>query len=213
MGKEALVVPRELLFKDKYFQGFLDVEDHDFLTSVLQYHSYYPRGNALEANETLQQVIPYVWIVNPITKKVFLYKRVLNQNKKDGEYKETRYLNKYSGGVGGHIDRDTDERSFDPIQAAMMRELREEVSMGEYPEPFIVGFLNDDTDSLGKVHFGIVAIAETLGSVTCKDAEGLASGAFYSVAEVDALLANPENEFETWTPLSWPKIKTYIQQL
>ena len=213
MRKEALVVPRELLFKEKYFQGFLAAEDHNFITSVLRYHSYYPRGSALESNESLQHIIPYVWIVNSDTKKVFLYKRVLNQNKKEGEYREVRYLNKYSGGVGGHSDRDTDERSFDPIQSAMIRELREEVVMNEYPQPFIVGYLNDDTDSLGKVHFGIVAIAETNELVNCRDAEGLASGDFYSIEEVDSLLAHPENQFETWTPLSWPKVKEHLQQL
>lgn len=210
MGKDALVVKREILFDGNEFQGFLSLEERDFIKTIEGSHYYHPRGDELEENKSLQQIIPYVWIVNPSEKKVLLYKRGVNQNKKGGEYRETRYLNKYSGGVGGHIDRDTEEGSDNPIERAMMRELMEEVSMELYPKPKIVGYINDDSDGIGSVHFGIVAIAETTGIVKTKQEEGLSSGVFYSMDEVDEILANPGNEVENWTRISWPFVKDYL---
>ncbi len=211
MVKEALVIPREILFREKNFQGFLPLQDYDYLSVILKNFSYHERGDELENNENLQQIIPYVWIFNLENKKVFLYKRKLNGNKQAGEFRETRYLNKYSGGVGGHIDKDTEEKSENPIKAAMLRELKEEVSMNNYPAPEIIGYINDDSDSLGRVHFGIVAIVGTLENIVSNDSEGLSSGAFYFVEEVDRIFANPENQVENWTKISWPFVKEYLK--
>ncbi|MBI2632300.1 NUDIX domain-containing protein [Candidatus Pacearchaeota archaeon] len=210
MGKEALVVKREILFKDKSFQGYLNASSYDFISIILKNHFYQTRGNELEENKNLQQIIPYVWIINPNKKFVFLYKRTANRNKKDGEYKETRYLNKFSGGVGGHIDRDTEEGSENPIFQAMMRELKEEVIMTNYPEPRIIGYINDDTDSIGKVHFGLIAICETNQDVHAKAEEGLLEGKFYTIQEVESIFSDEKNQIENWTRISWPFVRECI---
>ena len=210
MGKDALVIPREVLFGDEEFQGFLPLGQRDLVSVILENHSFHPRGDELEKNRDLQQVIPYVWIVNPLEMKAFLYKRAINSSEAEGEFTEERYLHKYSGGVGGHIDRDTEEGVEDPITQAMMRELREEVDMAVYPEPRVIGYINDDSDELGRVHFGIVAIAKTTGSVRVKSSEGLEDGAFYSAEEVDSIFSNPENQVENWTKFSWSFVKDYM---
>ena len=210
MGKEALVIKRETLFKEKFFQGFLPLDAYDYFLIIKTNFFYHERGDALENDFSLQQVIPYVWIFNPEKKEVFLYKRTLNGKKQSDEYKEIRYLNKFSGGVGGHIDRDTEENVENPIRAAMLRELKEEVLMTDYPIPEIIGYINDDSDSIGKVHFGIVAVAKTLESVVSNDAEGLSSGRFYTLEEIEQLFADPENEIENWTRISWPFVKDYL---
>src|SRR3989344_4176213 len=113
--REALVVKRETLFKDKYFQGFLPAQEYDFMSAILKSYEYHPRGNLLENNEFLQQVIPYVWIVNSREKKVFVYRRSARES-----YGEARLRNKWSCGLGGHIQR---QDEGDPIRSAMMREL------------------------------------------------------------------------------------------
>lgn len=211
MGKEALVVERKALFGDLEFQGFLPRSERDFISTIVSNHYYHERGDDLENNVSLQQVITYVWIVNPQDKSVFLYKRKINDNKKNGEYREMRYLNKYSGGVGGHIDRDTEEGSDDPIMNAMMRELKEEVIMQSYPSPKIIGYVNDDSDSIGSVHFGIVGIVESNEDVKAREDEGLGSGKFYSIEEVDRIFNDAENDVEGWTLLSWPFVKSYLE--
>lgn len=213
MGKEALVVKRAELFKEGMFDGFLPLEERDLTSVIMQNHFYHERGNDLENNPELQQVIPYIWIVNSEKKEVFLYKRAINQNKEEGEFREKRYMNKFSGGVGGHIDRDTEEGTENPIERAMMRELKEEVEMNSYGVPRILGYINDDTDSIGKVHFGLLAILETSEDVKARLEEGLGNGRFYSIDEAHDLLTSGNDEVEGWTRISWPVIKNYLQKL
>lgn len=202
--KEALVVKREALFQERSFQGFLPAYEYNFIDVILREHDYHPRGDLLEHNELLQQVIPYVWIVNPREKKVFAYRRAANES-----YSEKRLRNKWSCGLGGHIER---EDSGSPIEAAMMRELMEEVKMALYPKPRIVGYVNDDCGDVEKVHFGVVAIAETTGDVQKGDEE-MAEGRFFGIQELEALFAHPDNQVEAWTLLSWPYVKGYLLSL
>ena len=204
--EKALIVEREILFKDKKFQGFLPAKDYDFNSIILNNHKYHERGDALENNFALQQIIPYVWIVNSKEKKVFAYRRA----KKKQNYNETRLMNKISCGVGGHIEKSKDFGN--PIENGMMRELREEVIMGEYNIPKVVGYLNDDSNSVGKVHFGIVAILETEGEVK-KGGKEMTEGRFYAISELEEIFSDSENKIESWTRISWPFIKDYLVKL
>ena len=226
MSKATLVVKRDILFSERYFQGFLDADEHDYISKVLENYEYYIRGDELENNSSLQQVIPYVWVINPKEKKVFAYKRASGKQ----NYSETRLMDKISCGVGGHIDREdsdvkmlehfehpkvqhkTQGLSNNPIEKAMMRELMEEIVMKEYPKPKIVGYLNDDSDSVGRVHFGIVAVAETTADVKKGDNE-MAHGRFYSIDELERLFSDTNYEVESWTRISWPFVKNYLERL
>ncbi len=200
MGGPILVVKRESLFDNGDFQGFMGIEQKNYLNKILNNFEYQIRTHELEKNPYWQQPIPYVWILNSLEKKVFLYKRSATGG-------EGRLHNKYSGGVGGHIDKDTDDVK-DPIAAAMMRELREEVLMDSYPTPKVIGFLNDDSEPVGEVHFGVVAVAETTGEV--RPVEDMAHGQFYSVEEVEKIFGDSKNIVENWTKLSWPFVKNYL---
>jgi predicted NUDIX family phosphoesterase len=204
MGDEILVVKRDVLFKDRDFEGFEPAESNDFMKQILENIEYQVRTNELENDRTWQQPIPYVWLVNPKTKNVFLYKRDMTGN-------EGRLYNKYSGGVGGHVDKkDIVEGKGDEITQAMMRELEEETIIEEYPTPKIVGYINYNSD-VEDVHFGIVAIGETTHDV--RPAEDMAHGQFYSIEEVEKIFSNSENDVEKWTIASWPFIKDYLNKL
>ena len=206
MGKEALVVPRNILFEKKHFTGFLPLDSSDFISVILRSFQYAPRGDVLEHDASLKQIIPYVFIVNPRTKKVFAYRRANNE-----EYSEVRLRDRWSYGVGGHIER---EDSKNPIEEAMMRELQEEVVMKQYPQPRIVGYVNWDEE--GKVehyHFGVVAIAETDEEEIAMGDGEIAEGKFMDVAEFEALLADPKNAFDKWTQLCWPFVRDYLNSV
>lgn len=204
MSRDILVVKRGTLFEGKEFQGFCPISERDLTNHILSNFEYVERTDELENNKDIQQIIPYVWLVNQQTKQVFLYMR-----SKEGD--EGRLYNKYSGGVGGHIDKDTEETSQDPITDAMMRELKEEVAMTNYPIPKFVGYINDDADSVGSVHFGVVAIAETDDDV--KPAMHMANGKFYTIYEVEQLFSDTSNTIENWTQLSWGFVKEYVESL
>ena len=202
--KEILVVKRETLFQGNEFHGFCPISNRDFSNTILSNFEFQEREQ-METNQDFQQVIPYVWIVNPQTKQVFAYRRA-----PDKKYDEARLRDKWSCGLGGHVDKETECQ--DPITKAMLRELKEEVTMSYIPNPKIIGFLNDDTNDVGKVHFGVVAVVETTEPVKKGDDE-MTYGKFYSIEELEQTFANPKNDIETWTQLSWPFVKEYVQFL
>lgn len=207
MGKEdqqILVVRRGALFGENEFQGFLAAHERDFISTINESYEFMRRGD-VEEDRSIQQPIPYVWIVNPATKEVFVYTR----SGKKGDYSEARLMNKVSCGVGGHIEQ-CDEK--DPIYGAMMRELMEEIKTAEYPEPRIVGYINDDSTPVNSVHFGLVAIAETTLAVEKGDDE-MSEGRFVSVGELERMFEDPANDIEPWTRISWPHVRDYIASL
>jgi hypothetical protein len=62
------------------------------------------------------------------------------------------------------------------------------------------------------VHFAVVGLAETHEDVQPTD-DGIKSGSFYSIEEIEQLFEDPDSEVETWTKLSWPHVKKHIQNL
>lgn len=203
MGKEALVVPSDILFKDCRFTGFLPVDQHDYLSVIQKHQRYAPRGEQLEHDASLQQIIPYIWIVNPDTRQVFTYRRSSGEN--NGE---SRLWNKISCALGGHIEPID---AADPIMQAMMREMREEARMESYPTPRIIGYVKLHHD-VHAVHFGVVAIAETRGAISKGDDE-MTSCSMCNIKELEAIFNDPANEIEEWTRVTWPIIKDYIYSL
>ena len=197
MGREILVVKRDVLLGADSFTGFLLLGNVDFLSRIQKHFEYRELTDALEHDNAWQQPIPYVWLLKPSTRQVFLYKRAVIGG-------EARLHNRYSGGIGGHIDKDTEETSMNPLQDAMMRELHEELTLAHYPTPTIIGFLKYHS-GVEDVHFGIVAVAET--EETPFPADGMAEGKFYTVQEVETLLADPAAQFDLWTKGSWDVIK------
>jgi len=175
------------------------------LKFILDNHYYEERNEELENNPDHLQIIPYVWVINPITKKAFIYKRSLGK-----DYKETRHLNRYSGGVGGHIDYI--EGVENPITHSTRRELEEELIINEIPDVKFVGYINQDHDIYNKVHFAIVGLAETEEDVKPTD-DGIESGSFHSIEEIEELFKDPNSEVESWTEVSWPCIKRYLENL
>jgi predicted NUDIX family phosphoesterase len=211
MGEDILVVKKDVLFDGAYFQGFVTKEQMNFIPTILSKYEYVKRTPELEKDPGYQQVVSYVWIINPKTKQVFTYKRASKN------YNEDRLKSKWSCGIGGHIER-KDGEVADPIEAVMMRELQEEVKMKEYPTPKIVGFINDDADDVGKVHLGVVSIVETLDQVEKGDDEMehgqfFTTGHLYTIGELERIFNDPNNEIESWTRISWPFVKDYLNKL
>ncbi len=203
MSREVLVVKRDILFKDNNFQGFIPINEKDFFETIIENYEYKERTD-MEQDPNYKQVVSYVWLINPENKKVFLYQRSTSGYEK-------RLHNNYSGGIGGHIDKDTEEKSENPIEKAMLRELNEELIMQNYPIPEIIGWISNDSNSVGKVHLGAVAIAETLEDA--KPAEDMNEGRFFSVEEIEKIFSDKENTIEEWTKISWPFIKSYLESI
>ncbi|NOX71289.1 MAG: NUDIX domain-containing protein [Candidatus Micrarchaeota archaeon] len=143
--EDIMVIARNALFgenDERAFNGFMSIEKVDFLPIIKDSLVARPRTE-MENDPTYKQVIPYT--VFSHDGKLFLYRRTKNSG-------EARLHDKYSIGVGGHMN----PAEGDVIIAGMEREFHEELIYNDEYEYEIVGFINDDSDDVGKVHFGVV---------------------------------------------------------
>jgi predicted NUDIX family phosphoesterase len=75
---------------------------------------------------------------------------------------EARLHDKYSLGVGGHInDTDVSGGIAAIIQSGMRRELEEEIRLESEQTCALVGIINDDSTEVARVHLGFVFLLTT----------------------------------------------------
>ena len=153
--EQVMVVPTELLHNLGYFQGFTTAVDR-YLEQLLDARntSYRPRPE-MEQDPNFKQLIPYVIFRHTDAAGVaslFQYTRGTGMG-------EQRLHTKRSVGIGGHISS-VDASGGAPYADGMRRELNEEVVVATAYQQQCVGLINDDQTEVGKVHLGVVYIAD-----------------------------------------------------
>ncbi len=210
MGKEdqqIMAVKRDTLFSEKYFQGFSNHNIHDYEKKVLGNYKIGRRGD-LEIDPSHKQPIGYMLIVNPTEKKVFAYQRAI----KDKDYGEKRLQGKWSWGVGGHIEPH-DIGNGNPIRESSLRELEEEINIiGKIKNINVLGYINDDSDPVGEVHFGILYLIEIDGSAKPNDKE-MSEGKMFSINELEEICSSKEFTVENWSKIALNPLKDYFESL
>jgi predicted NUDIX family phosphoesterase len=151
MSEKVLAVPRSAI-ESVLQQGFFEPDGADLLGILGELAVFLDRSSA-EEDPSHKQIIPYILVVHQ--RRFLLYRRT----KKQGE---SRLHDKFSLGFGGHInDMDGNkETATNLILAAMVRELNEELFLPSVRQLRVVGFINDDTNPVGKVHLGVAFIVE-----------------------------------------------------
>ncbi len=150
MEELVFAVPTDEFWKlITYEEKGLIKENSEALKWIVQNGVFRKRGE-LEEDPSFKQVIPYAIISN--SGSFCLFKRTSRQT-------ERRLHNKFSLGVGGHMNPGN---SKDPNEKYLINELRreffEEVRLlnGCLIEDIeFIGFLNDDTIPVGRVHIGL----------------------------------------------------------
>lgn len=210
-----LVVEKNALFGDDFFEGFRAHDKVDYESRILanlkimrrgntSENLNHPEGNA-EMNPNYKQPIGYILIVNPQIKKVFAYQRAV----KDEHYGEKRLQRKWSWGIGGHIE--AKDSKGNPLRESMLREMDEEVHIdGTILRTRILGYINDESNSVGQVHFGIVYLAEINGIAKPKDKE-MAQGEMLSLSELEQICSLKESSVENWSKILLIPLKNYFQ--
>ena len=103
---------------------------------------------------------------------------------------DRRLHGRASFGVGGHVGADDDG-----ILAALEREWSEEVETAALPRFTPLGLLNDDSDEVGRVHLGIVFLAELFSpEIAVREREKIAG----SLVSVNSAVARA-GELEGWS--------------
>ncbi|MBB5353097.1 putative NUDIX family phosphoesterase [Haloferula luteola] len=192
-GEEVLVVPRSVLDEIGHFEG-LCTEGLESAMQVLldpQRHFFMDRATA-EDDPTHKQLIPYCIIR--------CGDRILNytRGKAGGE---ARLHAQRSVGVGGHINPvDTGEGRTGPAayQAAVERELAEELIFGSLPVSRVFALLNDESNPVGQVHLGVVHLIDVENDNVHSNEDALADLTFTPLSE----LAGPLfDRLETWSQI------------
>jgi len=188
MNERVLVVPASELDRLGRFQGFrADAERYLSVLLAPERMDFRPRSE-VEEDPSWKQIIPYVVIRS--RGSVFCYTRGSSQG-------EARLHRLRSLGVGGHVaEADADGRhGFDAYDAAMRRELDEEVDVRSRGAMSLAGLINDDSTPVGSVHLGVVHVFDLENPLAEPREAGLADARFAPIAE----LANMRDEFETWS--------------
>lgn len=190
MDKFIMVVPREKVFPEQTFQGFLHHQQEDLIGRIMQHHEYRRRGD-MEQDPSFKQPIPYCLIVDADTGKIFAYQR----GTKVETTTESRLHGKWSLGLGGHID-DDHKGDIEPLKISLMRELEEEIGLTNPHQVDVLGYINDDSNDVGQVHLGVVyRVVVKDPQITLSDE--IATGQFYTVEELREEFANAD--VETWS--------------
>jgi predicted NUDIX family phosphoesterase len=200
-GERVLVFPRATLDALGAFQGIC-ADWRRYIEVILdkKANNFVERCRA-EEDESLKQIIPYVLFKSGDA--VFSYVR----GKAAGE---KRLVGNRSIGIGGHINP-VDEQllfassspSFSADMAsyleAVSREVAEEVIVDGPFDPAIAAVLNDDSNPVGRVHFGVVHVCEVdLGAVHKREQQITGAG-FLPIAD---LCGARREELETWSAIA-----------
>jgi len=122
---------------------------------------------------------------------------------------ESRLWRKYSLGIGGHINVEdkaqvtlfstNNKKTMNFFTRTVWRELEEEIKIDMHArsEPRLVCFINDDSNDVGKVHFGLVWLLEVERPGAVKGKKGLTELRF---CDIETLEKN-KTYFETWSQL------------
>jgi predicted NUDIX family phosphoesterase len=161
MEELVFAFPTEDLWKlVTYKKKGLIKDNGEVLKKVVQNGQFLQRSE-LEEDPSFKQIIPYAIISNNEPERIgvrqsqsyYLFRRISGQTEK-------RLHNKFSLGVGGHMNPDNSKETTEHyLINELLRELYEEVKLlnGCLIEGIeFIGFINDDTIPVGRVHIGLL---------------------------------------------------------
>jgi len=171
--------------------------DESLWHRILNNLQYIPR-RLVEGDCRYKQLVVYILIK---AKDLYLAYR---RTEKAGE-KRLRY--RYSIGIGGHVNlldqaqsTSSGRKQADLISRAMWRELEEEIEINcnLLNEPELICFINDDSEDVGKVHFGVVFLLKIEEpAISKKGEEGIGELKFWNLSDLKA----KKSCFERWSRL------------
>lgn len=178
----VLVVPRAALMGTSGWHGVLSRGTAPYLAAIEREGRFAPRAS-MESDPRFKQVIPYLVLRD--RGRIFLMRRTRAGG-------DARLHDRFSIGVGGHLNPGDGD-----LAGGLAREWSEELDAGFVPAFRLLGLLNDDATDVGRVHLGVVYLAEADGRrVAVRETEKL-EGRFAPPSE----LLGVYEQMETWSQL------------
>jgi len=190
MNERVLAVPRPAI-EAFLQQGFFESNGDDLMGRLGELSLFLDRKLA-EEDPSHKQIIPYILVVHG--GRFLLYRRT----KKTGE---SRLHNKFSLGFGGHINAVDGNQHTDTnvILAAMIRELNEEIFLPSVRQLSVIGFINDDSNPVGRVHLGVAFIVETANERFAVNEPDMIEAKWCDAKAIEEMFPS----LETWSQLLW----------
>lgn len=192
--EQIIVVPRSVLFNDdkNAFNGFLhknNIKGKDIFNALSEYEV--KRRGDMEEDPTFKQLISYCLLENE-KGEILVYERLSGGG-------EERLHGQSSIGVGGHMNDVVGADSINEVlRVNAQRELEEEVGLASEDSQNMeyIGFINDDTNEVGKVHMGVVfKITVHTSDVEAKETDTL------RIKWIEKGSIESYDDFETWSAL------------
>jgi predicted NUDIX family phosphoesterase len=201
------VVKRYELFDLSFPHGFLhrgeDPRQVERYLDRIRERGFFLERRRAERDSSFKQVIPYGIVTHG--EEALLLHRFSTQA-------ESRLHDKLSIGVGGHINPadggggGESSQDGDLLDAGMRRELLEELVIdGEWSHG-VVGVINDESNDVGSVHFGVVCRVrlESRGA-RVRESDKM-DGEFLSVSALRETWIGKRSRFESWSDLILGKL-------
>ncbi len=145
-----LVVPTSALSEVASCSGVIEAETRKII-DLVDSSSLFMKRELAEYDESYRQLIPYV--VFKSEGQYLLLRRTASQSEK-------RLHNKYSLGVGGHVNQlDGAVPCWKTFEQGLWREINEEVDADILDIEYL-GIINDLSSEVSRVHLGVLYIAE-----------------------------------------------------
>ena len=184
----VLAVETAVLAEFIHENGIITANCDRITARIRETAMFLPRPDA-EADPSYKQIISYVLIRRGDA--VFSTRRL----KQSGEVRLHGLL---SLGIGGHIN--PVDKSGDILEHGMRRELEEEVMLSSEPLSLTpIGFINDDSNEVGRVHLGMLSVMDVPADceVAVRETDKLV-GIWLPIADLSALIP----EMETWSQIA-----------
>lgn len=194
--EDILVIKRDILFAENTWQGLQTNRTETYINCIAKHQEFLPRS-LMEQDERYKQIIPYI---------VFRYNNAYFMMQRKASASEQRLKNKYTLGIGGHM-RHEDMLNSNSVFDWAKREFHEEVV---YSDPFTIktiGFINDDSTEVGKVHLGLLLLIEGTSENIAVKSE-LKSGILTPLAEIK----NYYDQMETWSQIAFSFLMNQINK-
>lgn len=193
-GEEILVVTRTLFDEIGDFQGINTSVDQYLPILLNPANNFFTDRAAAEEDPSHKQLIPYcIFRVKGSEGVRYLH---YTRGKSGGE---SRLHAQVSIGIGGHInpvDKREDHLGMDTYMAGVEREIEEELNIQGGFTNQIVALLNDDSNSVGQVHLGIVHLIDLETDQVAANEDAIANLSFTTLEE---LRGDLYERLETWT--------------
>lgn len=190
MGELILVVRTADLKKHADFQGFMPMPQAEFERLYNSVEVLAMDRDKAEHDPSFKQLIAYSAV--RCRDNFMTYLRGRGQG-------EARLHGNRSIGIGGHINSGDHATLFgdDHLKVAAHREMDEEIEILEKYDLRLAGLLNDDSTDVGKVHLGLVYVADLEKPDVAKREKAMAAITFATSEE----LREQRDQFETWSQI------------